>query len=126
MKRGDIVLIVLLVAAAGWFAVSLFTGDHEAGTGAYARIMVDGEHYDTVALTQEVQQIEIRTKRGLNILRVYDGGIEMIEADCPDQLCKTFGHIHRGNETIVCLPNRVFVEIIAEDDEGEGLDAVVS
>ncbi len=126
MKRGDIALIVLLVVAVAWFTIPLFTDDKTASEGAYAKIMVDGEHYDTIALTDEVQQIEIQTKRGLNILRVSHGGIEMIEADCPDQLCLTFGHIHRGNETIVCLPNRVFVEIIDDSDEGEGLDAIVS
>lgn len=126
MKRGDIALIVLLVGAVAWFAISLFTGDKSAAEGAYAKIMVDGEHYDTVRLTDEVQQLEIQTKRGLNILRVSHGGIEMIEADCPDQLCLTFGHIHRGHETIVCLPNRVFVEIIGDSEEGGGLDAIVS
>jgi hypothetical protein len=126
MKRGDIVIALLLLLAVVWFAFSLFTSDSDSHAGAYAKIMVDGELFDTITLTDEVQQIEIKTNRGFNLLRVSNGGIEMIEADCPDQLCIGFGHIHKDNEKIVCLPNRVFVEIVDDIGEGEGLDAIVS
>ena len=35
----------------------------------------------------------------------------MIEADCPDKLCVHQKAIERTNETIVCLPHKVVVEI---------------
>lgn len=125
LKRGDIWIAVLLVAAAGWFIVpKWFTAN--ADSGAYANIMVDGEFYRKVALTEQTENITIQTKWGYNQLRVSKGGIEMIEADCPDKLCLTFGHTHELGDTIVCLPHRVFVEIIGQADVGGGPDAVVS
>ena len=35
----------------------------------------------------------------------------MIEADCPDQLCVHQKAISKDRETIVCLPNKVVVEV---------------
>lgn len=125
MKPGDIWIgIVLLAILAGLF-IPLFNHDHTEH-GAVAVIEVNGEHYHTIALTDEAQEIEIKTDRGYNVLRISDGGIEMIEADCPDQLCLGFGHIHRNRESIVCLPNRVFVEVTGSMNEGVEWDAIVS
>lgn len=126
MKRGDAWIAVVLIAAVALFAVPRWIGGETSEAAAFAEITVDGEYFETIALTEESREVEIRTERGVNVLRVSDGGIRMIEADCPDQLCLGFGHIHRENETIVCLPNRVFVEIVASNGGGDGLDAVVT
>lgn len=126
MKRGDIGIALVLIAVVAWFGISKFMGEDGAVEGTYAMIEVNGKHYDTVALTEEPRDIEIRTERGYNLLRVSREGIEMVESDCPDQLCVGFGHVHDIHDTIVCLPNRVFVEVTGDQDEGSEPDAVVS
>lgn len=126
MKRGDIgIALVLLVAVAG-FGLWKLADDGDNAKAGYARIEVNGQHYDTVALTEAPSEIEIRTERGYNLLRISREGIEMVEADCPDQLCLGFGHVHDVHDTIVCLPNRVLVEVIGETTEGSVPDATVS
>jgi hypothetical protein len=123
LKRGDVLLILLLAAGLAAFAIPRFM---DGAAGKTAVIEVDGEPYMTVDLSDEGREIEIRTDRGYNLLRVRDGGIEMVEADCPDQLCIGFGHVHRPRETITCLPHRLFVEIIGDAGEEAELDAVVN
>lgn len=125
MKRGDIMIAALLIVALAWFGYSALGGSRSHEEAAFASIYVNGEHYDTVALTEEEYEIEIRSERGYNRLKVSNYGIEMVESDCPDHICIGFGHVHSVNEKIVCLPNRVFVEIIGPDDE-EGVDAFAS
>ncbi|MNE50324.1 hypothetical protein D3C80_1448900 [compost metagenome] len=125
MKRGDIWIVGILIAAVALFAVPSLFGSEEAEAAAYAKISVNGEHYDTVPLSEKGRDIAIRTDRGYNFLHVSEGGIEMLEADCPDKICLTFGHTHRKGDTIVCLPNRIFVEIVGGDG-GADIDAVVS
>ena len=125
MKRGDFAIVALLVIVLSWFGYSLLGGSHSDEHAAFASIYVNGEHYDTVALTEEEYEIEIRSERGYNRLKVSDYGIEMVESDCPDHICIGFGHIHSVNEKIVCLPNRIFVEVLGADNE-EGVDAVAS
>lgn len=124
IKRGDLLLVLLLAAGLAAFAVARLAGG-DAAAGLSAVIEVDGQPYMTVDLADEGREIEIHSERGYNLLRIRDGGIEMLEADCPDQLCKGFGHVHRPRGTIVCLPNRVFVEVIGGPGEGAEPDAIV-
>jgi len=129
MKRGDVWIVgVLLVVAAGFMLPRLIGGHEAAAASKYAVISVDGEHYRTVALDGADQEIDIRTSRGHNVLKVSKGGIEMIDADCPDKLCIAMGRISGVGGKIVCLPHRVFVEIVAGQGGGSGggFDAVVN
>ncbi|GGF93576.1 hypothetical protein GCM10010912_43180 [Paenibacillus albidus] len=128
MKRADVLLIsIVLVAALAFLAPRWFSGnDDKGGPGQnlVANVTVDGELFRTIQLTKEEQTIEIRTDRGYNLLKVHDYGIEMYEADCPDEVCLGFGHITRPKQTIVCLPHRVLVEIASSAGEDE-VDAYV-
>ena len=79
-----------------------------------------GEEYGTYSLSED-QTIEINDT---NVCEIQNGEVNMKEADCPDQLCIHQGPIHIQGETIVCLPNRVVLEITGIDTE-EQLDGVV-
>lgn len=127
MKKGDMLIAGVLIAVIAGFSIPRFFDHSQTGSAAFAEISVNGEHYRTVSLSEANQDIEIRTKRGYNLLRLSDHGIEMIEADCPDKLCLGFGHTHDQGDTIICLPNRILVEITGDTGRGGGgLDAVVS
>lgn len=45
------------------------------------------------------------------ILVIKDGKAYMLEADCPNQICVHHSAISHKGETIVCLPNRIIIEI---------------
>lgn len=130
MKRGDVLLVGLIVVIAlaflipRWFFEDLSEKNHN-NNPLVANIKVDGKLVRSVELTEEEQIIEIETEDGLNILKVHDYGIEMIEADCPDQLCLTFGFVKRNGGTIVCLPHKMIVEIEGDPGEGDDIDAIV-
>ena len=47
-----------------------------------------------------------------NLLVIKDGKADVTEADCPDKLCVHQKAISKTNETIVCLPNKVVVQVI--------------
>lgn len=48
-----------------------------------------------------------------------DQRVRVIEADCPDQIDVKQGYISRVGEIIVCLPNKLIIEIkgLAEEDD---------
>lgn len=130
IKKGDCILIsmVLLVAAMIYVIHAWLPSPDEVPSGeAYAQIQVDGEIYKTVKLTKETQWIEIKTNRGYDLLRVRDYGIEVMESDCPQKICFTFGHVTKPNEVIICLPLRMYITIISDTPgETDELDAIVS
>lgn len=125
MKRADVLLVsIVLIAALAFLAPRWFSEDKGGpGKNLVANITVDGKLFKTVQLTEEEQTIEVRTDRGYNILKVYDYGIEMYDADCPDKVCLGFGFITLPKQTIVCLPHRVLVEIAGTG--GDEIDAYV-
>ncbi|MFS0727683.1 NusG domain II-containing protein [Paenibacillus sp. 1P07SE] len=122
-KQGDKWLLAVLLIVGVWMSFQLFGG--EVAEAAAVRIEVDGKLFATMEVTGAVQFIEIPTARGHNVLEVSSAGVKMIEADCPDKLCLAMKRIHNQRETIVCLPNRVFVEMVDSLDGGGGVDAVV-
>lgn len=132
MKRGDLVLISVVLAAALIFLVPRWLDGKDSeknhNNPLTATITVDGQLFKTVELTEEEQIIEIKTDHGVNILKVYDYGIEMIEADCPDEVCLSFGFVDKKNQSIVCLPHKVLVEVegTSGGESQDEVDAVVN
>lgn len=114
ITKRDIVFLLILVVilCAVSFVVSLKTGT----SGNQVEIQVDGEVYGIYSLTQD-QEIPIEIDGYVtNILKIENGTADMIEADCPDQLCVHQRAISKANETIVCLPHKVVVQVISDTE----------
>jgi len=129
MKRGDMWLFGVIAVVMSLLFIMWFQNESTAEAyegNKYARITIDREHYQTVKITDNEQLIEVRSKRGYNLLQIKDGGIRMLEADCPDDLCKLMGFKDQIGETIVCLPNRVLVELVGDTGEEAMIDAVAN
>lgn len=117
INKADIVLFIcLLLMGLALSAWSFAAG----GTGQRAVVTVDGQHYGTYSLFEN-QTIEIQQKNHLNKITIKDGTVQMTYSDCHNQVCVKDGSISMANQSIVCLPNKVMVEITG--GEGE-LDAV--
>lgn len=50
-----------------------------------------------------------------NLLEIDGDRIRIKEADCSDQVCVRRGWASKHGETIVCLPHKLVIEIIAVD-----------
>lgn len=57
-----------------------------------------------------------------NTFKVEDGYVKMIDANCNDKLCLSQGKIHTNREMIICLPNKMIIEI--ENNVESELDGV--
>lgn len=117
IKFLDIVLIVLLIAASfipnAVFAYQAMSSPVKEGA-SYLVIKIDSEQIERVALKEgEVYERTIETAPGdTNTIRVENGVVTMIEADCPDQICVTaFPPISQNGEQIICLPHRLVLQI---------------
>ena len=71
---------------------------------------------------EKAKKIQIKNAEGTvtNTLVIENGKADMISADCPDKLCVNQHAISSNGETIVCLPNKVVVEV--EDGEEAQFD----
>ncbi|MCU6761303.1 Uncharacterized protein conserved in bacteria [uncultured Roseburia sp.] len=118
-------IILALVFAVIVFVFLVFWLRPKTG-GSAVRITVDGKVYGTYAL-EEAQTISIKDKDGkvTNQLVIENETAHMQKADCPDQLCVHQKAVSKENETIVCLPNKVVVEVTQAEEQAE-FDAIVN
>ena len=61
---------------------------------------------------------------GTNTCVIANGIVSMTEADCPDLICVHTKSIDARGGTIVCMPNRVVLEIVDPRGDGDTPDAV--
>ena len=48
----------------------------------------------------------------------------MTSSSCKNQVCVQTGAISQTKDVIVCLPNRILVEIIGDKHKGGGVDVI--
>ena len=68
----------------------------------------------------DVEDYEI-VNLGTNKVRIEHDGVYMDNANCPDKLCVHQGRISRTGQSIICLPNKIIVEIVGKKPD---VDAV--
>lgn len=112
-RKKDCILIgaVLLLTILTALAAAFFQKD----AGQTVRILRDGKLYGEYSLTDN-QTIVIDGLYGYNKVVIENGTAYVEDADCPDKYCMKYKPISRGNETIVCLPHRLVVEIKGKAD----------
>lgn len=97
------VLLITVVLIAGYYLVPV--------SGNQVEVRVSGEVVGRYSLSEN-QTVTIQgAENGKNILTIQDGKAWMREADCPDLVCVKKGKIYRVGESIICLPNKVVIEI---------------
>lgn len=106
MKKGDIIILCIAVLVSG---IALCFLKHEK-QGDSVRVTKNG-------VTSEYSIYEDRTiecrgeNNGFNVIRIENGAVFMVKANCPDQICVKKGTVCKNGEMIICLPNDIFVEV---------------
>ena len=121
MKKADFIIIAVVAVIVGILVFFLYGVNNDSG--AYVQLEVDGTVVETLLLDEDAVR-EIETEDGgRNVLVIKDGKAEMSEANCPDGICTNHSKIHRNGESIICLPHKVVVTVVNENDADE-IDAV--
>jgi hypothetical protein len=83
-----------------------------SNSAAEVIVKFDGEVYARAPLGVDAL-LEVVAPDGavINAARISGGRVFMEYADCPDGLCLRHGALRSGQDVIVCLPNRVTVQI---------------
>ena len=121
IKKADIILFFLILAfglAVSWWSLA---GN---SAGEKAVVTVDGKLYGTYPLSQD-QTIQVVQENGHhNDITIKDGQVSMTFSDCRNQICVESGSISQTKDTIVCLPNKVVIEITGRNGDDSGVDII--
>lgn len=103
LKKGDIFIIITVLALAIASSALLFFGKGEG------RTVIVKENNETVykGSLYENKVIELDG----NTVEIKDGAVTVIKADCKNQICVNHAAITEKGESIICLPNKVIAEL---------------
>lgn len=118
MKKKDLILGagIIVIALAMLLVMQLTRGEE----GNQIQITLNGKIYGTYSLSKD-QTIEVKDGDFYNRIRIEDGKVYMEEANCPDGYCEEQGKISGHTQTIVCLPHKLVVEVL-ENENDQGLE----
>ncbi len=107
-----ILYLILIFAVLGLAAASVLVLNIKK-EGAKAKIYSDGELIETIDLenVSEGYEFTVYCEDGENVIRAEQGRICVVSASCPDKVCINQGWISDGVMPIVCLPNKLVIEI---------------
>ena len=110
IKKGDILFIVFLlfILLFSFFFVS------KRKIGEYAIVTVDKETKKYSLSEDSILQFE-DDKGEKNTVVIQNNQVYMKEARCPDQICVRHKAISKNGESIICLPNEVYIEIQSKE-----------
>ena len=115
IKKADIILLIVILAVGIPMSVLSLT----SGTGGdKVKISTDGQIYGIYPLNEDCE-IDVTEDGHTNHITIKDGQVSMSYSTCRNQVCVNTGTISHTKDAIVCLPNRVVVEIISSE-KGKG------
>jgi hypothetical protein len=121
IKKNDIILLT----AAIFFGIAIILLINITKTdGSKVRVYKNQKVYMTLDLNKDTTFTVKGEDGSFNTFEIKDGYVKMIDASCPDKLCVHHKAIHYNHEQIVCLPNKVCLEII--NGEESQVDSVAN
>lgn len=114
LKKADILLIGGIIAFGCVLGLVILLTQHK---GNIVQVRVDGTIIENLQMTGNLTYEINGVNGGTNLLIIQGGEAWVEEASCPDGLCKNMGKISQVGQSVICLPNKVVVEIL--DKEGE-------
>ncbi|MGL5068052.1 MAG: NusG domain II-containing protein [Sarcina sp.] len=93
----------------------------------YVEIHVDNNLFKTIDLANDTNEtIDIKSKLGTNSVLIKNNQIQINHANCKDSLCMKQKAISKIGQSIICLPNKVIVEIKGDMNSSSNEDIILS
>lgn len=118
MTKGDKVLIIIVVILT-FLSLGFINRMSLSNKDKYISVQVSGKEIKKIIFDKNMigKEIPIKSQYGFNLIEIGDERVRVKEADCPDKLDVKKGFISNIGETIVCLPNKLIVEIKGVQEE---------
>ena len=87
------------------------TGD--AAAALYAVIQNSDGFYQVLSLGEDAT-VTVTGSLGTNIIEIANGRVRCLESDCSNQTCVKQGWVSGRGQTVVCLPHKLIVQVVAD------------
>ena len=87
------------------------TGD--AAAALYAVIQNSDGFYQVLSLGEDAT-VTVTGSLGTNIIEIANGRVRCLESDCSNQTCVKQSWVSGRGQTVVCLPHKLIVQVVAD------------
>lgn len=112
LTTADKILILSIIVFS--IFLTIYFGQELSGYNSKLLIIkIDGEDYKRIKLDENIKnkEIPVQSEYGYNLIEIDEGKVRVKEASCKDKLDVLQGQISEIGDIIVCLPNRLTIEI---------------
>lgn len=110
-----VLIVVVLAVAIFFYAASQVAPVKIAGLRA---VIHDGDGgVQELALDKDAE-LPVTTSYGTNVVVVQGGSVFVRVADCDNQDCVHQGKLNKPGGQIICLPHKLWIEVLDSGDEG--------
>ena len=128
-----LIMVAAVVLASGALLLLSRGTAPQSSSGDMVIIQVDGAEYGRFPLSHP-QTVTVRQDNGAeNVIEIDREGAVMRSSTCENQLCVHMGKVTVDNwewrvngAFIICLPNRVSVELVPSADNPSSLESVMT
>ena len=117
INKNDLILIIAIVLISGVF---ILINKINSKKGNIAKVYYDSKLIKTIDLSIN-KEYTVKGYNGDVLIKVKDNKIKVVEEKSPKHLCSKQGYISKSYETIICLPNKIVIEI----EDNINIDTVV-
>lgn len=110
MKKGDIILLIVLFVAILSSVLFIFLKPKAVQCVVY----VDGTERYRYPLNEDLVVMIPTEDDHYNILEIKDGKANVAQADCANQICVHTAPISKVGDSIICLPHKLSVILESE------------
>lgn len=115
IKKGDVILAIILIVIGIISLIYINNYKVENGQGQVV-VTNNGKLYGTYSLNEN-KEFEVKSGSHINRFKIENGKVKMVWANCSNQDCIRQGIIKDGSKAIICLPNKVVIEIKSKKKE---------
>lgn len=108
-RKQDIIIFGIIAALAA--AAFVIVGLAGSAPAAYVEVSVNGSVIETHEISENGEYSVEGYTGGTVVFTIDNGVVDVISAECPNQICVKHSPISRTGESIVCLPNRVVITL---------------
>lgn len=125
INKYDIALILVIIVVNVF--ILIYGGFNTVDKGQkIAYVYSDNQLVGEYTLTEDYKtEFKVDGKTGYNTIRIEDGKIWIHEATCPDKICLYQGKVGSDGELIVCLPNKLMVQVKDNNETEDEVDIIV-
>ena len=121
-SKTDILLILLLVFIGIGITLWIYLPSKEKGN--QLTVKQNGSILMTLPLNKDTTQTITDENGNTNTFYIRNNTVKMSDSNCNDNTCVHTGNISQAEESIVCLPHRLVLQITSSDKNSDAPDAI--